>query len=210
MGELHSLLEGYEESMPSDRRHLIEQYELVQVARKVVGVGSVGTRAWILLFLGSGGEDPLFLQAKEAEASVLEEYTGVSRYENHGERVVAGQHLMQANSDIFLGWERVPGLDGVGRDFYIRQLRDWKGSADVARMVPTGMAAYAQLCGWTLARGHARSGDRMALAAYLGAGDTFDRAIADFSETYADQNARDYALLGEAVGSGRLTAETGV
>jgi len=159
------------------------------MARKVVGVGSVGTRAWILLFAGRDGRDPLVLQMKEAQASVLEEFLGASAFENHGERVVTGQRLMQASSDIFLGWLHVEsGLDGRERDFYGRQLKDWKGSAEVEQMNPKGLSAYGRLCGWTLARAHARSGDRIAIAAYLGRGPSFDRAIVEFSAAYADQN----------------------
>ena len=179
-------------------------------ARKVVGVGSVGTRAWILLLLGRDGQDPLFLQAKEAQDSVLERFVGRSKYPNSGQRVVAGQRLMQATSDIFLGWQRVTGLDGVTRDFYLRQLRDWKGSADVDTMTPGTMTVYARICGATLARAHARSGDRIAIASYLGTSDVFDRAIADFSVAYADQNERDYEALVAAVKSGRLEAQTGL
>jgi hypothetical protein len=175
-----------------------------------VGVGSVGTRGWMLMLLGRDDRDPLFLQAKEAEASVLERFVGVSEYTNHGQRVVAGQHLMQASSDIFLGWDRVEGLDGPQRDFYVRQLRDWKGSANVDRMNPTTMAAYGGLCGWTLARAHARSGDRVAIASYLGTNDVFDRAIATFAETYADQNQRDYETLQTAVANGRIIAQPGL
>jgi uncharacterized protein (DUF2252 family) len=182
----------------------------VHSARKVVGVGSVGTRAWILLLLGRDGQDPLFLQAKEAQESVLERFVGKSKYPNSGQRVVAGQRLMQAASDIFLGWQRVTGLDGVVRDFYLRQLRDWKGSADVDAMTPSVMTAYARICGATLARAHARSGDRIAIAAYLGTSDVFDRAIADFSVAYADQNERDYEAMVAAVRSGRLEAQTGL
>ena len=161
---------------------LLEQFHLTDFARKVVGVGSVGTRAWIALLLGRDGEDPLFLQMKEAEASVLEELLGPSGFSNHGERVVVGQRVMQATSDIFLGWLHVEaGMDGRSRDFYVRQLKDWKGSAEIERMVPKGMATYGKLCGWTLARAHARSGDRIAIAAYLGNSDSFDRALVEFS-----------------------------
>ena len=184
------------------------QFTLVQVARKVVGVGSVGTRAWILLMDAGDGVEPLFLQAKEAQPSVLAEYCGRSRYSNQGERVVAGQHLQQAQSDIFLGWTRVTGPDGIDRDFYVRQLRDWKFSLPIELMLPVGMTAYARLCGWTLARAHARSGDRIALAAYLGGSAKFDQAIADFAETYADQNERDYAALQNAVKTGQAQATT--
>jgi len=207
MGEL---LAAYRESLVSDRRHLFDQYRFVHMARKVVGVGSVGTRAWILLFEGLDGGDPLFLQAKEAQSSVLEQYAGVSEYANHGERVVAGQRMMQASSDIFLGWQRTNGLDGVDRDYYLRQLRDWKASAEVEGAVPEGMAVYAQVCGWTLARAHARSGDRVAIGAYLGKTDFFDEAIADFSAAYADQNDKDHALLRHAIDDGGITATEGV
>src|SRR2546421_616611 len=208
---LHELLRGYRDTLEYDRRSLLEQFELTDFARKVVGVGSVGTRAWIALLLGRDGEDPLFLQMKEAEASVLEEFLGPSEFSNHGQRVVAGQRLMQASSDIFLGWLHVDaGLDGVSRDFYGRQLKDWKGSAETEQMIPRGMATYGKLCGWTLARAHARSGDRIAIAAYLGNGDSFDRAILEFSLAYADQNESDYQQLAAAVKSGRITAETGL
>ncbi len=208
---LHDLLRGYRESLEVDRRVLLEQFELTDFARKVVGVGSVGTRAWIALLIGSDGQDPLFLQIKEAEASVLEEFLGPSEFSNHGQRVVTGQRLMQATSDIFLGWLHVDsGLDDQPRDFYCRQLKDWKGSAEIEQMVPEGMATYGKLCGWTLARAHARSGDRIAIASYLGNGDSFDRALVDFSKAYADQNDRDYQQLATAVKSGRITAETGL
>jgi len=177
------------------------------VARKVVGVGSVGTRAWIVLMDAGDGVEPLFLQAKEAQVSVLAEYAGRSQYANQGERVVAGQHLQQAQSDIFLGWTRITNPDdGVARDFYVRQLKDWKFSAPIELMLPPGMTAYARLCGWTLARAHARSGDRIALATYLGGSDRFDEAIADFAETYADQNELDYAALQAAVKDGKAEA----
>jgi uncharacterized protein (DUF2252 family) len=209
-GQLRALLSDYRRSLASDRKHLLEQYRLVDMARKVVGVGSVGTRAWILLMEGTDEGDPIFLQAKEAQQSVLEEFAGASVYTNHGQRVVAGQHLMQAASDIFLGWQRTTGYDGVDRDYYVRQLRDWKGSAAPEEMIPSGMAVYARLCGWTLARAHARSGDRVAIAAYLGAKDTFDQAIADFASAYADQNDRDYAALQAAAASGRVAVTAGV
>ena len=179
--QMAGLLRAYRDSLGSDRQHLFDEYRLVHMARKVVGVGSVGTRAWILLFEGLNSGDPLFLQAKEAQSSVLEQYLGVSEYSNHGQRVVAGQRLMQAASDIFLGWQRTNGLDGVDRDYYVRQLRDWKGSFEVEGSIPDGMVLYARVCGWTLARAHARSGDRVAIASYLGRHDTFDQAIADFS-----------------------------
>jgi uncharacterized protein (DUF2252 family) len=206
--EIRTVLGKYRRTLQSDRRHLLEQFRLVQVARKVVGVGSVGTRAWILLMDAGDGTEPLFLQAKEAQPSVLAEFCGRSQYTNQGERVVAGQHLMQAESDIFLGWTRATGPDKVNRDFYVRQLKDWKFSFPIELMVPAGMTVYAGLCGWTLARAHARSGDRVALAAYLGSSDKFDQAIADFAETYADQNERDYAALQTAVKDGKVEAAT--
>jgi uncharacterized protein (DUF2252 family) len=208
---LHQLLRDYRATLEFDRRVLLEAFELTDLARKVVGVGSVGTRAYIALLLGRDGEDPLFLQMKEAEASVLEEFLGPSEFSNHGQRVVVGQRLMQATSDIFLGWLRVDaGLDGKRRDFYARQLKDWKGSAEIEQMVPDGMATYGKLCGWTLARAHARSGDRIAIASYLGNSDSFDRAIVEFSKAYADQNDRDYLELTEAVNSGRVKAQPGL
>jgi uncharacterized protein (DUF2252 family) len=206
--QLRAVLGKYRRTLQSDRRHLVEQFTLVQAARKVVGVGSVGTRAWVLLMDACDGIEPLFLQAKEAQPSVLADYCGRSRYNNQGERVVAGQHLMQAQSDIFLGWTRVTGPDGIDRDYYIRQLRDWKFSMPIEQMIPAGMTVYARLCGWTLARGHACSGDRIALAAYLGGSAKFDQAIAGFAETYADQNERDYAALQNAVKDGKAEATT--
>ncbi len=184
---------------------------MVHLARKVVGVGSVGTRAWILLLLGRDDTDPLFLQIKEAGSSVLEPYLGKSEYRNHGQRVVEGQRMMQAASDIFLGWIRNPkGIDGKQRDFYVRQLWDWKTSVDLDTILPRGLEIYADVCGWTLARAHARSGDRVAIASYLGKSDVFDRALTDFAFAYADLNERDYAAMQAAVSSGRLTAEVGV
>jgi uncharacterized protein (DUF2252 family) len=207
---MRGLLGSYSSTLQSDRRHLLEQFRFVSIARKVVGVGSVGTRAWVVLLVGSDGTDPLLLQAKEAQESVLAQFVGKSRYSNQGERVVAGQHLMQASSDIFLGWDQVQGIDGVQRDFYIRQLRDWKGSVDTDVMIPPAMAVYGRLCGWTLARAHARSGDRMAIAAYLGSGKTFDHAMAAFAETYADQNERDYDALKRAAADGRVAVESGL
>jgi hypothetical protein len=204
---LRDLLKKYSRSLPSDRRHLLQRFHVVDIARKVVGVGSVGTRAWIMLLLGRDGSDPLFLQAKEAQPSVLEGAAGRSGYANQGERVVAGQRLMQAVSDIFLGWDRVEGLDGATRDFYVRQLRDWKGSAEPATMKPKGMSEYGRVCGWTLARAHARAGDAIAIGSYLGRGDTFDQAMATFGEAYADQNEHDHELLVRAVKDGRLAAE---
>ncbi len=208
---LQRLLRGYRDTLDFDRRHLLDQFELIDFARKVVGVGSVGTRAWIALLLGRDGQDPLFLQLKEAEPSVLEESLGPSEFSNHGHRVVTGQRLMQATSDIFLGWLHVDsGLDGQERDFYGRQLKDWKGSAEIEQMVPQGMATYGRLCGWTLARAHARSGDRIAIASYLGNGDTIDRAILEFSKTYAEQNERDYQALEAAARSGAIAAHAGL
>ncbi|MFH8660891.1 DUF2252 domain-containing protein [Streptomyces afghaniensis] len=201
------LIERYGRTLASDRRTLLADYRLADVARKVVGVGSVGTRCWIFLLLGRDDRDPLFLQAKEAGTSVLAPHAGTSRYRNQGERVVSGQRLMQATSDIFLGWERVDGIDGKQRDFYVRQLRDWKGIAVPERMRPKDMEAFGELCGFTLARAHARSGDRIAIAAYLGNGDSFDRALATFAEAYADQNERDHQALVDAVRAGRLPAE---
>jgi len=190
---------------------LLEQFQFVDLARKVVGVGSVGTRAWIALFLGTDDQDPLFLQIKEAQPSVLEQFVGKSEYKNSGKRVVAGQRLMQATSDIFLGWQHVSsGFDGQERDFYLRQLKNWKGSFALEAAAPAGAAAYARACGWTLARAHARSGERIVIAAYLGKSGTFDQAIADFAETYADQNERDYRALQDAVDEGRVDAQTGV
>jgi uncharacterized protein (DUF2252 family) len=206
--ELESLTNRYARSLQPNRRHLLRQYRVVQAARKVVGVGSVGTRAWILLMEADGGEDWLFLQAKEAQHSVLASYAGASPHRNQGERVVVGQQLMQAVSDIFLGWERATGPDGVERDFYVRQLRDWKLSAPIGSMVPASLGAYAGLCAWTLARAHARTGDRIAIAAYLGKSEKFDRAIAQFAEAYADLTERDHADLGAAVRSGRLEARS--
>ncbi|MFL6131359.1 MAG: DUF2252 family protein, partial [Nocardioidaceae bacterium] len=188
-------------------RHLLNQFSLVQMARKVVGVGSVGTRAWVLLMHADDGTEPLFLQAKQAEESVLAKYAGGSRHSNQGSRVVSGQRLMQAVSDIFLGWQPTTGLDGVQRDYYVRQLRDWKFSAPIERMTPGGMQAYAGLCAWTLARAHARSGDRIAIAGYLGSSDKFDQAMVEFAQSYADLNERDYAALGQAVAEGRAEAQ---
>jgi len=211
LGGLRALLGSYGATLSRDRRVLLDQFELVDFARKVVGVGSVGTRAWIALLLGREQQDPLFLQMKEAEASVLEGFLPPSEFDNHGQRVVSGQHLMQASSDIFLGWVHVDaGLDERSRDFYGRQLKDWKGSAEIGQMVPKGMALYGRLCGWTLARAHARSGDRIAIASYLGRGPTFDKAIVEFSQAYAEQNARDYQALVKAVESGKVKAETGL
>jgi uncharacterized protein (DUF2252 family) len=209
--QVADLLAKYRRTLETDRRVLLEQFEFCDLARKVVGVGSVGTRCWIALMLGRDDADPLFLQVKEAKESVLSRFVGASNYTNQGHRVVAGQRLMQASSDIFLGWQRTPvGLDGKARDFYVRQLRDWKLSLDIESMVPRGMRLYGQLCGWTLARAHARSGDRIAIAAYLGGSDAFDRAITEFAAAYADQNERDHQALVDAAASGRITAEQGL
>ena len=197
---------AYRATLQPHVRHLLEQFDVVDVARKVVGVGSVGTRAFIVLLQGRDDHDPLFLQIKEATASVLEAHLPKSRYRQHGQRVVQGQRMMQAASDIYLGWTKGPD----GRHYYWRQLRDMKGAADVATMAPAGLALYARACGWTLARAHARSGDPVAIAAYLGANDAFSRSVADFAERYADQNERDYAEFAAAIRSGRLTATEGV
>ena len=206
-----NLIGKYRRTLETDRRYLLEQFEFADLARKVVGVGSVGTRCWIVLMLGRDESDPLFLQVKEAEESVLCRFVGASKYANQGQRVVAGQRLMQASSDIFLGWQRIEaGLDGRQRDFYVRQLRDWKFSVDIENILPSGMRLYGELCGWTLARAHARSGDRIAIAAYLGGSDIFDQAIAQFADAYADQNERDHQALVDAVASGRITAERGL
>jgi len=210
-GQLTGLIAKYRRTLETDRRYLLEQFEFCDMARKVVGVGSVGTRCWIILMLGRDETDPLFLQVKEAEASVLSRFVGASKYPNQGQRVVAGQRLMQASSDIFLGWQRTEaGLDGQPRDFYVRQLRDWKFSVEIATLSPPGLQMYGALCGWTLARAHARSGDRIAIASYLGGSDAFDRAIAKFAPAYADQNERDYHALVDAVKSGRIVAEQGL
>jgi uncharacterized protein (DUF2252 family) len=203
---LESMLHTYRDSLGPERRALLDRYRFVDLAHKVVGVGSVGTRCWLLLMLGKDERDPLFLQAKEAGPSVLERYAGNSRHENAGQRVVVGQRLMQTVSDIFLGWVRVTGFDGRTRDFYLRQLRDWKGSARVESMSPRTMRAYGRLCAWTLARAHARTGDDIAIAAYLGSADTFDTALATFATACADQNERDHAELREAIDVGRVTA----
>ena len=208
--ELRDLVGKYRRTLQPDRRVLLEQYDFADIARKVVGVGSVGTRCWIILMLGRDESDPLFLQVKEAEESVLARFAGPSKYDNQGERVVNGQRLMQAASDIFLGWQRFAGLDGKSRDFYVRQLRDWKFSVDIAAMIPRGLRLYGELCGLTLARAHARSGDEIAIASYLGASDVFENAIADFSAAYADQNERDFEAFTAAIASGRLVAERGV
>ena len=208
--QLRAMLDVYRTSLEPERRALLDQYRLVDFARKVVGVGSVGTRSWMALLLGDHQRDPLFLQAKEAGPSALEQFVGPSEYDNAGQRVVVGQRLMQAVSDIFLGWVRVKGIDGQTRDFYLRQLRDWKGSAEIEAMIPAGMQAYGELCGWTLARAHARSGDRIAIATYLGSSPAFDMALWEFAQAYADQNEYDYQALTDAIRSGRVVAEAGL
>lgn len=207
---LLSSIRTYRRALPRSRQHLFDRYRFVDLARKVVGVGSVGTRCWVALLLGRDGGDPLFLQVKQAEPSVLEAYTARSRFHNHGQRVVEGQELMQAASDIFLGWTRTEGPDGVSRDFYMRQLWDWKLSADIETMREDVLGVYGQLCAWTLARAHARSGDPVAIASYLGSGDAFDRSVARFAAAYADQNERDHAALVQAINEGRLEATSGV
>jgi uncharacterized protein (DUF2252 family) len=207
MDELRRILGVYRDSLPIERRHLFDQFAFADLARKVVGVGSVGTEEWIVLLLGN---EPLFLQIKEAQPSVLEDFAGDSEFDNHGERVVVGQRLMQASSDIFLGWLRVDEGADKQTDYYARQLKDWKGAAEIDQMDPEALVAYARLCGGTLARAHARTGDRVAIASYLGSSDTFDQAILGFAHAYAEQNDRDYRALQAAVESGRIVAETGV
>ncbi|MDT0438326.1 MULTISPECIES: DUF2252 domain-containing protein [Streptomyces] len=204
-GMFRDLVSRYGRTLSTERAHLLRQFTMVDMARKVVGVGSVGTRCWIILLLGRDGDDPLLLQAKEADESVLAPYAGASEYATQGQRVVAGQRLMQAAGDIFLGWERVHAPDGVERDFYVRQLRDWKGIAEPSRQVPHTMEAFGEVCGGTLARAHARSGDRIAIASYLGRKDVFDRAVARFAESYADQNERDHQALLDSVEAGRVS-----
>ncbi|MFE4670343.1 DUF2252 domain-containing protein [Streptomyces sp. NPDC056716] len=205
--ELRSLVENYARTLPAERRHLLRHYRLVDMARKVVGVGSVGTRCWVLLLRGRDDDDPLLLQAKEAGESVLAAHTGGDPYDNQGRRVVTGQRLIQTSSDIFLGWTHETGLDGQPRDFYVRQLWDWKGIARPETMDPRLLTLFGRLCGASLARAHARSGDPIAIAAYLGGGDSFDRALSDFAQSYADQNERDFEALGTAVREGRIRAE---
>ncbi|WP_084724854.1 DUF2252 domain-containing protein [Streptacidiphilus melanogenes] len=214
-GAFHEIMESlvgrYRSTLQSDRRVLMESFQLVDVARKVVGVGSVGTRCWIILFTGRDSDDPLFLQVKEAQRSVLADFVAKGPgYANEGERVVSGQRLMQAASDIFLGWESADGIDGRRRDFYVRQLADWKGSVAIEQLVPSGLAIYGRLCGWTLARAHARSGDPIAIASYLGDDKVFAQAIAEFSTLYADQNELDFAALQQADRENRITVEFGL
>jgi uncharacterized protein (DUF2252 family) len=211
LGSLHNLFRKYRRTLQRDRRHLLEQFRWVDIARKVVGVGSVGTRCWIVLLVGKDVSDPLFLQVKEAQASVLEPYLGKSKFANRGQRVVEGQRLMQAFSDIFLGWVRAEEtLDGVPRDFYFRQLWDWKTSVDLDTILPRGLELYGQVCGFLLARAHARSGDRISIASYLGRGETFDRALLEFARAYADQTERDHAALRQAADEGRITVREGI
>jgi uncharacterized protein (DUF2252 family) len=204
------LIVHYRATLLDRDRVLLDQYTYRHIARKVVGVGSVGTRAWVLLLTGRDDDDPLFLQVKQAEASVLERFTRPSTFENHGQRVVVGQRLMQAASDVFLGWDRFSGQDGVTRDFYLRQLWDWKASADIGSMSPSLLAVYSAVCGWTLARAHARTGDRIAIASYLGGSSTFDQALASFASGYADRNEHDHGRLVDAIASGRLDAQEGI
>jgi uncharacterized protein (DUF2252 family) len=206
---IRGMFRWYRASLPGNKRALLQQYRVVDFARKAVGVGSVGTRCWIVLLLGVDRKDPLFLQIKQAQASVLEPYLRRSRYQNHGQRVVAGQRMMQSSSDIFLGWGRAT-WDGGSRDYYFRQLRDWKGSFVIENMSPSSMTVYANICGWSLARAHARSGDRVAIASYLGKGEVFDEAIAQFARAYADVNEQDYEALVRAVRAGRIKARTGI
>jgi uncharacterized protein (DUF2252 family) len=206
---LQDLMTDYRRTLQQDRRHLLDHFRLTDIAHKVVGVGSVGTRAWIMLLESTVADEALLLQAKQAGPSVLSSYAGSSGPMNQGERVVVGQRMMQATSDIFLGWLRADAADGE-QDYYVRQLRDWKMSADIESLTPDAMVLYARLCGWTLARAHARSGDRFALAAYLGKSDRFDRAVADFADTYAAQNIQDHETFAKAVADDRVEARTGV
>jgi uncharacterized protein (DUF2252 family) len=204
---LSVLIDEYRESLDSSRRGLVDRFRYVGGARKVVGVGSVGTRAWVVLLLGRDDNDPLLLQVKEAQESVMERYLGYSGYANAAERVVHGQRLMQSSSDILLGWLHCVGPDDHVCDYYIRQLRDWKGSVTPESMTPQLLADYGRSCGHALARAHARAGDRIAIAGYLGSGDAADIAFTRFAETYAQQNESDYAALREAVTSGRVIAK---
>jgi uncharacterized protein (DUF2252 family) len=207
---VQEFIDEYAAGLEDDRRYLFRTYRVVDMARKVVGIGSVGTRAWIFLLAGRDGRDPLVLQAKEAQPSVLEPHLGTSEFQNHGERVVRGQRMAQAAIDLFLSWQRSEGLDGEEHDFYVRQLWDWKASVDLSTMSYWGLHAYSRACGWSLARAHARSGDRLAIAGYLGSGRTFDRAIARFSAAYADQNELDHQRLVDAVEQGEILAQQDV
>jgi uncharacterized protein (DUF2252 family) len=210
-GVIRPLLRKYRSTLQPDRRQLLENFEYVHAARKVVGVGSVGSRTWIILLVGRDEQDPLFLQVKEAQASVLEAYLPRSAYRDNGQRVVEGQRLMQAASDIFLGWERTPpGLDDRPHDYYMRQLWDWKISADIETMTPDKMKVYGQMCAWTLARAHARSGDRVAICSYLGKSDVLENSLVEFAPAYADQNEHDYQCLAEAVKNKRVKTKTGI
>ena len=204
---VQDFLRQYRDCLQPHTRAMIERYRFMHVARKVVGVGSVGTRCWVILMLGRDQSDPLILQLKQAMPSVLEPYTAPSVYESQGRRVVEGQRLMQTSPDYLLGWYRLTSWDGLERDFYARQLWDGKASIDVSRLSPVGLRSYGEACGWTLARGHARTGDRFAMAAYLGEDDSLDRAIAEFADLYADTNADDHARLVGAISEGRLPAE---
>ncbi|HEY7916668.1 MAG TPA: DUF2252 domain-containing protein [Acidimicrobiales bacterium] len=210
VGNLYDAMSEYRHTLSGDRQRLLDKYEFVDLARKVVGVGSVGTRCWVALFVGRDLADPLFLQVKEAESAVGEPFLGTSEFSHHGQRVVEGQRLMQGASDIFLGWDRFLGEDGVARDFYVRQLWDWKASFDVEQVTPEVFGIYAQMCGWTLARAHARSGDAIAMSSYLGRGDRFDQAMCRFASSYADQNERDFAALGRAIAAGQVYAISGL
>jgi uncharacterized protein (DUF2252 family) len=212
VADLRAMIRSYRAALQPDRRRLLAEFEFADMARQVVGVGSVGTRSWMVLLTGRDQDDPLVLQVQEAQHSVLERFTGRSRFANRGERVVAGQRLLQATPDAFLGWDRVTGVDGVARDFYVRQLHDRVASIDIDRMSPQALTVHVRLCGQVLAAGHARGGDRIALASYLGSGDApdrpnaFDRAMAEFSVSYADQNERDHAALVRAIADGRVSA----
>jgi uncharacterized protein (DUF2252 family) len=210
MTTIENALRDYRTTLSLDRQHLMEGYRFVDLARKVVGVGSVGTRSWVALMIGRDEDDPLFLQVKEAEASVLERFVRPSEFDNHGQRVVEGQRLMQAAGDILLGFERVVGLDGRTHDYYMRQLWDWKASADITAMEPQMLDVYAQMCGWVLARSHARSGDPVAIGSYLGSSSTFDQALARYSVTYADQNERDHQQLLDGIAAGTVEAVSGI
>jgi uncharacterized protein (DUF2252 family) len=210
IGALDAVVRDYRRTLQHDRRHLLDQYRLVHAARKVVGVGSVGTRAWVLLLMDNDRAEPLLLQAKEAQPAVHARFAGRSVHTNQGQRVVVGQRLMQATSDIFLGWQRTTGIDGVRRDFYVRQLSDWKASVSIEALTPPTLTAYGRMCAWTLARAHARTGDRIAIAAYLGRGDRFERALADFAEAYADLNDADHGALKAAAEAGRVAVRTGI
>jgi len=208
--ELMDAIDHYTHTLAHDRQTLFREFRFVELAHRVVGVGSVGTRCWIALFVGIDSNDPLVLQIKEAQPSVLERFAGPSTFHNQGERVVMGQRLMQAHSDILLGWTTAIDDDGVSRDYHLRQLRDWKGSFPIEEMGPPAMTAYARMCAWTLARAHARSSDRVAIAAYMGSGDVFDRALVKFARAYADQTERDHEALLAAIKKGRIVAELGI